>query len=72
MTLYELNSSRYKNVRNITVSKDKNSDFLEFYRNNLNCKINSILPSGHYYIYYLRNVSEEEKELIKVHEIEWI
>lgn len=68
------NNNMY-NVRNILVSKDKNPDFLDFYRENLieQCpfKIKPYL-SGPYYVYTLDNVHDDERKLIKDHEKEWI
>ena len=64
------------NVRNILVNKDKNSDFLEFYRNN---KTLSHCPffrepfvSGPFYIYTLDNVHETERQIIREHQDEWV
>ena len=62
------------NIRNIFVSKDKNSDFLEFYRTNevlLKCPIVRIMPSGNFFIYTLDNVHENERSLIKAYQDEW-
>ena len=64
------------NVRNILVSKAKNSDFLEFYCNNklLNkCPFfREPLVSGPYYIYTLDQVDESVRKIIREHQDEWI
>ena len=64
------------NVRNILVSKDKNSDFLEFYTNNEllgQCPFfREPFISGPYYVYTLDNVHEPEREIIRENQDEWI
>lgn len=61
-------------VRNILVSKDKISDFLEFYRKNLKkcpfCR--KPFVSGPYMIFTLSNVKPEDRKLIAKHESEWM
>lgn len=64
------------NVRNILVNKDKNSDFLEFYRQNeLLQKCPFYRPpiiSGPYYIYTLDNVDEDVRKIIRSKQDDWI
>ena len=63
-------------VRNILVQKDKNSDFLEFYRNHpvlSKCPFKTTpYLSGPYYIYTLDNVHDEERNIIREHQDEWM
>ena len=62
-------------VRNITVLKEKNSDFLEFLNETpelSKCPILRIIPSGKYYIYTLDNIQEPERIIIRDHQDDWI
>ena len=63
------------NPQNIIVSKEKNSDFLNYFGNTpiLNeCIVNRVLDSGNYDIYFLDNVFEEQKNELKGHAKEWL
>ena len=64
------------NVRNILVAKEKNSDFLEFYKSNellRHCPFyREPFISGPYYIYTLDNVHDAERDEIRNHQDEWI
>ena len=64
------------NVRNILVNKDKNSDFLEFYRNDetlSKCPLfREPFQSGKYYIYTLDKVHETERQIIRDHQDDWM
>ncbi len=63
------------NPQNIIVSKEKNSDFLNYFGNTpiLNeCIVNRVLDSGNYDIYYLDNVFEDQKNELKGHAKEWL
>lgn len=63
------------NLQNIIVSKDKNSDFLQYFGNTpvLNeCIVNRVLDSGNYDIYYLDNVYEDQKNELRGNAKQWL
>lgn len=63
------------NVRNVTVLKENNSDFLEFLNETpelSKCPILRIIHSGKYYIYTLDNIQESERTIIRNKQDDWI
>ena len=63
------------NIRNMIISRDKTSEFLDKLRENKilkDCSILRVIPSGNYHIFTFQITFPEEKEEIKRIEDDWI